>query len=350
MAASATNALLSGPNDIAVDGAGNLYIADSFNGLIRQVEASSGNITVVAAAGLHNPTGVAVDAADNLYIADTGNSVIRRVDASSGKVTIVAGNGGYGYGGDQGPAISAKLGSPVCVRLDPAGNLYIADQGDNVVRQVNAESGIITTIAGTGAPGYFGYGGIPTAAALRNPTGVALDSAGNIYIADYANNLIRKISPASTLAFPNTLVGEASAPQQLTVLNLGNQPLSLSGLASQFKFRSRAYRRRDLLVFFSFSECRKLYSRHRLLSHAQWKSEWKTHTDEQQPQRRGNDAIHGLDGNRYCWSSSTVVVESLDFDLCGSGSRNIQQRTIHHSFESRNRGAQYFQHSVGRRE
>ncbi len=87
------------------------------------------------------------------------------------------------------------------VRLDPAGNLYIVDQGKNVIRQVNAQSGIITTIAGTGAPGFFGDGGNATGAALKNPTGVALDSAGNIYVADYANNVIRRISKVKRHGF-----------------------------------------------------------------------------------------------------------------------------------------------------
>jgi len=232
----ATNALLNGPYDVAVDGAGNLFIADSFNGLIRRVDASSGNITVAAGAGLHSPTGVAVDTAGNLYVADSGNSIIRRIDASSGKVTVVAGSGSYGYSGDLGPATSAKLGNPVCVRLDAAGNLYIADQAESVIRQVNAQSGIITTIAGTGAPGFFGDNGIPTGAALRNPTGVALDPVGNIYIADNSNNLVRKISQTSTFAFPNTLVGLASPAQVLTVLNIGNQPLSLSSLVVSSNF------------------------------------------------------------------------------------------------------------------
>ncbi len=232
----ATNALLNGPNDVAVDGAGNLYIADSFNGLIRRVDATSGNITVLAGSGLNNPTGVAVDTAGNLYIADTGNSVVRRVNLSSGQMSVMAGTGTPGYSGDLGPAVSAKLSSPVCVRLDAAGNLYIVDQGKSVVRQVNAQSGIITTIAGTGAPGYFGDAGIPTSAALHAPTGVALDSTGTVYIADNANNVIRKISQTSALVFQNTVVGEASSPEQISVLNIGNQPLSLSGLAVTSNF------------------------------------------------------------------------------------------------------------------
>ena len=231
----ATSALLNGPNDIAIDGAGNLFIADTYNGMIRRVDASSGNISV-AVNGLSSPAAVAVDPAGNLYIADSGNSVIRRLDVSSHKLTVVAGNGSHGYSGNLGAAINAQLGTPVCVRLDAAGNLYIADQAENVIRQMNAQSGIITTIAGTGAPGSFGNGGIPTSADLRNPTGVALDSTGNIYIADNANNVIRKISQPNGFAFPNTLVGEVSASQQLTVLNTGNQPLSFSGLSVSSNF------------------------------------------------------------------------------------------------------------------
>lgn len=164
----ATNALLSGPNDIAVDGAGNLFIADAFNGLIRRVDASSGVITIVGGAGWRNPTSVAVDPAGNLYLADSGNSMVRRVDPS-GSITIVAGTGVFGYSGDPGPATSARLGNNLSVRLDAAGNIYIADGGKSVVRQVNAQSGSITTIAGTGAPGYFGDGGAATSAALKSP-------------------------------------------------------------------------------------------------------------------------------------------------------------------------------------
>ena len=231
----ATSALLNGPSDIAVDGAGNLFIADSYNGMIRRVDVSSGNISV-AVNGLRNPVGVAVDPGGNLYIADSGNSVIRRLDASSHALTVVAGNGSYGYTGNLGPAVNAELGTPVNVRLDAAGNLYIADQAENVIRQVNAQSGIITTIAGTGAPGSFGNGGNPTSAALRNPSGVALDSTGNIYIADNANNMIRKISQPSGFVFSNTLVGEASAPQQWTVSNIGNQSLSFSSLVVSSNF------------------------------------------------------------------------------------------------------------------
>src|SRR5581483_2035022 len=119
---------------------------------------------------------------------------IRRVDASSGMITAVAGNGTYGNAGDGGAAVNAQLEKPVCVRLDAAGNLYIADQGSNVIRRVSAQSGIIATIAGNGTAGYSGDGGIPTGATLNAPSGLAVDTSGSVFIADYANNAVRKIS------------------------------------------------------------------------------------------------------------------------------------------------------------
>src|SRR5579884_3920934 len=238
MTIAAGGGLLNGPSDLAVDGAGNLYIADSYNGVIRKVDRASGNITVVAGGGnggadgvgngglainarLDNPSGVAVDPAGNVYIADAGNSMIRRVDASSGMITAVAGNGTYGNAGDGGAAVNAQLEKPVCVRLDAAGDLYIADQASNVIRRVSAQSGVSTTIAGNG---------VPAGATLNAPSGLALDSAGNLYIADYANNAVRELASLSGLSFPSTVIGEASQSQTLTVLNAGNQALNFTAL------------------------------------------------------------------------------------------------------------------------
>ena len=249
--------ILNGPSDVAVDGAGNLYIADSLDGLIRRVDGASGRITVVAGGGnggadgvgngglainarLDNPLGVAVDAPGNVYIADAGHSMIRRVDANSGVITAVAGNGNYGYTGDGGAATGAELAKPVCVRLDAAGNLYIADQSSNVIRRVSAQSGVIATIAGNGTPGYSGDGGISTAAMLNAPSGLALDATGSIYIADYANNAVRKISSPSGLSFPSTITGEASSSQTLTVLNMGNQALSFTSVTISPNFRQQS--------------------------------------------------------------------------------------------------------------
>ena len=202
----ATNAQLYSPLGVAVDSAGNLYIADNSNARIRKV--SNGVITTVAGNGtfgyggdggpatraeLQQPWGVAVDAAGSLYIADTDNARIRKV--SNGVITTVAGNGTHGYGGDNGPATSAQLGSPYGVAVDPVGSLYIADTYCNCIREVS--NGVITTVAGNGTAGFSGDGGPATRAELQQPWGVAVDAAGSLYIADSGNGLIRKVSSGS---------------------------------------------------------------------------------------------------------------------------------------------------------
>jgi uncharacterized protein (TIGR03437 family) len=194
------------PSGVAVDAAGNLYIADFGYNRIRKV-ATNGIITTVAGGGpqgdsgdggpatsaqLSNPAGVAVDAAGNLYIAVSGSHRIRKV-AANGAITTVAGNGSYGYSGDGGRATGAQLGAPWGVAVDAAGNLYIADSNNGVIRKV-AANGIITTVAGNGSNGYSGDGGPAASAQLYSPSGVAVDAAGNLYIADYRNSRIRKVA------------------------------------------------------------------------------------------------------------------------------------------------------------
>ncbi len=204
----ATQAQLSQPDDVALDAAGNLYIADLGNHRIRRVDAA-GTIATVAGTGdlgdsgpalqarLDYPQEVAADAAGNLYIADGNNHRIRKVDAASGVITTVAGNGTRGYGGDGGPAAQAQLNEPIGVAVDGAGNLYIADH-NNRIRRVDA-AGTIATVAGTGEYGYSGDGGPATQAQLHSPFGVAVDGAGNLYIADH-NNRIRRVDAAGTIA------------------------------------------------------------------------------------------------------------------------------------------------------
>ena len=215
----ATAANLANPSGVAVDGTGNLYIADALNQRIRKV-ATNGIITTVAgngtigfsgdggtatAASLNNPVGIAVDAAGNLYIADSQNNRIRQV-TTSGIISTVAGTGTTGYGGDGGAATAASFNYTAGVALDGNGNLYIADQGNHRIRKV-ATNGIITTVAGTGTAGFSGDGGAATAANLANPASVVADGMGNLYMADYGNNRIRQVTPSGIIT---TVAGNGS--------------------------------------------------------------------------------------------------------------------------------------------
>jgi sugar lactone lactonase YvrE len=245
----ATKATLDTPSGVAMDGAGNLYIADSNNNVIRKITPSTGVITTVAGTGtggysgdnaaatlaeLNLPKGITVDASGNLYIADTDNQRIRKVDAATGIITTIAGDGtlsgkadGKGtYTGDGGAAGSAGLSLPYTVAFDTAGNMYIPDSANNVIRMVAATNGAITaaskisTVVGftPGNPGNFGDGGLATAALLNSPFAVAVDAAGNIYVADTQNARIRKVNAASGII--NSLIingtGSTLAPGATT--------------------------------------------------------------------------------------------------------------------------------------
>jgi hypothetical protein len=207
----AIDAQLAGPNSVAVDGAGNLFITDFYDNRIRKV-SSSGIITTVAAddAGpadiqLAGPHGIAVDSAGNVFIAEPYNNRIRKA-SSDGTVTTVAGNGTYGFSGDGGPAINAQLQGPNGVTVDSAGNLFIVDGYSARIRKVSS-SGIITTVAGNGFNGYSGDGAPATSAHLWVPQGVAVDSAGDLFIADGYNNRIREVSPSGIIT---TVAGNGS--------------------------------------------------------------------------------------------------------------------------------------------
>jgi uncharacterized protein (TIGR03437 family) len=157
------------------------------------------------AAQLNNPNGVTVDAAGNVYITDSNNHRIRKVSPNH-TITTFAGNGKAGFSGDGGPAISAQLYYPSDVTVDLVGNVYIADNNNNLVRKVSPQ-GVITTVAGSGQPGFSGDGGPATSAQLRNPDGVGLDASGNLYIADYNNGLVRKVDPSGVIS---TIAGGGS--------------------------------------------------------------------------------------------------------------------------------------------
>jgi len=225
----ATAAMLVDCDAIAADASGNLYVADTHNRRIRKI-STSGIISTVAGNGadsfsgdggqainaaFSNPQGVVPDAQGNLYIADTGNNRIRKVTAS-GIVTTIAGNGASGYAGDGGPATAAQLNGPSRVALDPAGNIYFTDNGNNVVRRIST-GGVINTVAGNGQYGFAGDGGPATSAMLANPIGLAIDSSEGILIADADNRRIRRVDSTGTITTiagngSNTLSGDGRPP------------------------------------------------------------------------------------------------------------------------------------------
>jgi hypothetical protein len=232
----ATSANLDQPAGIVLDGAGNLYIADSAHNRIRKVTAPvapalvgiistyagtgsasyTGNSGKAAKATLNAPSGLALDGAGNLYIADSGNNAVRKIALSTGIITTVAGTGVSGYTGDNGAATSATLDQPMGITVDTDGNLYIADTSNQCIRRVDAGTGIITTVAGNGNPSgnadgkgtFSGDGGPATSAGLSLPYGVAFDAAGNMYIPDSANNRVRKVDSTGVIS---TYAGTAAA-------------------------------------------------------------------------------------------------------------------------------------------
>jgi uncharacterized protein (TIGR03437 family) len=274
-----TQAQISDVHGIAVASNGNVYIADTHNARVREI-IPSGNIFTIAGNGtsgyagdggaatsaeLSLPSGVAVDSAGNVYIADYGNSSVRKVD-SKGNIATIAGTGNWGFSGDGGPANKAALAAPYALAFDPAGNLYISDLGNTDIREVTTDGNIHTVrsnisaesiaidaagsiyfptyqsstvqkilangtqfaIAGTGTQGFSGDGGPGTSAQLHQPYGLALDGTGKVYVADSGNQVIRTLTPTSasiTVVSAASGLGSSISPGEIiTIFGTGIGP------------------------------------------------------------------------------------------------------------------------------
>jgi uncharacterized protein (TIGR03437 family) len=257
----ATKANLGAPSGLAVDNAGNVYIADATLGRVRKVDSNGIISTFVgggsgadggpaaSAASLQGPLGLALDNQGNLYIAEALSATattgfrVRKVD-TSGNISTVAGGNGLGFSGDGGPALNAQLGQPQGLVVDSAGNLYIADYSNKRVRKVDT-SGIITTVAGNGqiagSLAVVGDGGSPTSANLQ-PSGLALDQAGTLYISDYSGYRIRKVTfgskprglsaSAASLYFAAGVGHPGPSAQSLTVESIPGPPINYTATGS----------------------------------------------------------------------------------------------------------------------
>ena len=246
----ATSVTLNGVNSLATDAAGNLYISDFFNNLVEKV-TPAGQLAIFAGGGstpvsttpqaatsaaLNGPTGMVMDGSGNFYISDQNISVIEKVN-SSGQIVSVAGGGGTAPSTTPQAALSVALNNPAGLAVDGAGDLYIADFSNNLVEQVNT-AGQLVVVAGGGGTVPTATPESSTSAQLGNIEGVEVDGAGNIYIADGQNigngdNMVEKVSATSApLNFPFTNVGSSSVPQSVKVTNIGNQSVTFTSVSA----------------------------------------------------------------------------------------------------------------------
>lgn len=200
---------LSGPFNLVFDHDGNMYVSVVGENRVRRVDFITGEISDFAGTGeagfsgdggkarkaqLNSPTGLAIDSKGNLFVSDSGNERVRKINLETGIISTIAGTGKTGFSGDGVVANKARLSNPLGLAIDKQDNLYIVDRGNNRIRKIKAENGVITTVVGTGKSGFSGDGGLAKNARLSNPTGIAFDGSDNLYIVDRGNNRIRMVT------------------------------------------------------------------------------------------------------------------------------------------------------------
>jgi gliding motility-associated-like protein len=235
--------------NITADQENNIYISETSLGIIRKIDAQTGIITKIAGngssvysgdggpalqAGIPSPHAVNLDAEGNIYFTDLTHHTIRKIDKTSQIITTIAGTGERGYSGDGGPAKNAALSDPLDIIADNSGNLFIADGGNNVVRKIDVNSKLIFTVAGDGSQGYNGEGLLSTCSKLDGPSDLAADKDGNIYIADFFNNRIRKLEFKS----PEPLNAGITI-RQVTPLSCGNDGLRFAAITKAGNFQDQ---------------------------------------------------------------------------------------------------------------
>jgi sugar lactone lactonase YvrE/ketopantoate hydroxymethyltransferase len=235
--ATGTSALFNSPSALVLDSSGNLYVADTGNSIIRKIDIHGVVTTIAGTAGLtgstdaigssarfNNPNGIAIDSVGNLYISDTGNSIIRKIDIN-GVVTTIAGTAGL-TGSTNGTGSAARFNHPTGITIDTSNNLYIADTGNNIIRKATS-SYVVTTIAGT-ASTIGSVDGIGAAALFYAPSGIAIDSNGNLFVADTNNSTIRKITSAGVTSTIGGIAGTIGSTNGISSQALFYNPSAIA--------------------------------------------------------------------------------------------------------------------------
>ena len=261
------DAYLGGPFSVVFDKVGNLYVSINGDSKVEKVDFYTGVVSTIAGTGelgysgdgvlaknakLNSPTGLALDGKGNLFISDSGNERVRKVDLTTGIISTVAGNGITGFSGDGDLAIKSELSNPLGLAVDDQGDLFISDRNNNRIRKINMSTGIINTIVGSGEAGFSGDGDLARNALLSNPTGLAFNRDGDLFVVDRGNNRIRRISglssntdelelEASILVYPNPSTDKITIELKNDLDLKGASLFNINGKQASVKIKDKTF-------------------------------------------------------------------------------------------------------------